>query len=226
MAETDATENEHPSFWEDEQPPEEKPPEEAAPALTGTAQAPEGGQLAPVRKEEPPRPAPALPEPQRGGAPPWAVVPDGLRAPRGRAVFFARFPSKWTDTPREGIAWGAMTEEELADFARLGEPVPELGRQCVFWALSLGDQQIALGRANGDPNRFNSELTKQMIRSIDGELVDRSGAIGLGNLDLWWNRIGERCRSELTKMCTRIHSLTTGERSLFFAHCVASRTAG
>jgi hypothetical protein len=210
-------------FWEAEAP-EEPPPDEAAPEAP---QEPAQGQrVAKVGREEPPRPQPALPEPATGAAPPWALIPQGLAAPRGRAVFFARFPASWTDTPREGVPWGELTEAERADFARLGVPAPELGRQCIFWALSLGDQAIALGRSNGDPNRFNSELCKQMIRSIDGELVNREGVGTAGNLDLWWNRIGERCRSELTKMCTRIHSLTTGERALFFGHCVASRTVG
>lgn len=176
-------------------------------------------------KEEAPVPQ-ALPEPAAGAVPSWALLPEGLKAPRGRAVFFARFPSPWTDTPREGVPWGALTELEMLDFKRFGIPAPELGRQCIFWALSIGDQKIALGRANGDPNRFNSELAKQMIRSVDGEIVDRSGVGTSGNLEIWWNQIGERCRSELTRACLRIHSLTAGERAVFFAHCVASRTAG
>jgi hypothetical protein len=146
--------------------------------------------------------------------------------PRGRAVFFARFPSTWTDTPRDGLPT-TFDDEEKADFVAAGVPVPELERQCIYWALSIGDQQIALQRANGDPNRWNTELTKQMIRSIDGALPDRSGVAGGPNdLDLWWNRVGERCRAELTRMCTRIHQLTAQERALFFEHCVAARTAG
>lgn len=205
---------ENPIAWEPEPEPEPPPDPDKADAADETAPADPSG--APKLPQALP-----IPEPTTGGAPPWAVIPQGLTVPRGRAVFFARFPSGWTDTPQEGMA-GELTDDDAKIFQLGGLSQPKLWRQCIFWVLSIGDQKIALGKANGDPNRFNSELCKQMIRSIDGLLIDRSGP----QLDLWWERIGERCRSELTRMCVRIHSLTAQERSVFFACCVASRTAG
>lgn len=183
---------------------------------------------APPEGEEPakkPAPALAIPEPTTGGAPPWAILPEGLVVPRGRAVFFTRFPSNWTDTPSSGIPW-TLTEEETIAWKLQSSAPPTAWRQCIFWALSVGDQKLALGRANGDTNRFNSELTKQMIRSVDGVLVDRTGIGVVGNLDVWWEQLGERCRSELTRICVRIHSLTMQERALFLGYCIASRAAG
>lgn len=205
--------------WADEvveEPVQVETPTPAAPAPDGAL---------PEPKKEKPIPVFAVPEPTTGGIPAWAIWPDGLQAPRGRAVYFARFPSNWTDTPSKGVEQGLTDEEKLA-WSLNGVALPKAWRQAVFWALSLGDQKIALGRANGDQNRFNSELAKQMIRGIDGVMVDRSGVSGQGNLDIWWEQLGERCRSELTRMCTRIHSLSVQERALFFGHCVASRAAG
>lgn len=213
--------------WEDEAHATEEAPADDDPKAADASPGPSDGQrVAKVGPEEAPRPSPALPEPAAGAAPPWAIIPRGLRAPRGRQVYFARFPSSWTDTPREGVP-GSLTDAEAASWRLAGYQPPELWRQCIFWALSIGDQKIALAKANGDPNRFNSCLAQQMIRAIDGEIVDRSGAdFGSGSMELWWERLGERCRSELARMCTRIHTLTVAERALFFGHCVAARTAG
>lgn len=181
----------------------------------------------------PPKPAdkplsalPMVPEPTTGGVPAWALWPEGLAVPRGRVAYFARFPGNWTDAPNAGLE-AALTPEEEVAWKLQGVKPPTYWRQCIFWALSIGDQKFALGRANGDTNRFNSELAKQMIRSIDGALVDRSGMAGVaGNLDMWWEQLGERCRSELTRLCVRIHSLTMQERALFLGYCLASRSGG
>jgi hypothetical protein len=210
MEQAEASPAPNPITWEHDPEPEPAAPDDRPEAKVDA-----------VEEEKKPAPLPSLPETTTGGAPYWAIVPQGLVVPKGRAVFFARFPSTWTDTPNEGIE-GPITDEDAAGFVASGVAVPKLWRQTCFWALSIGDQKIALGRANGDFNRFNTELTKQMIRATDGLLVDRSGA----QFDLWWERLGERCRSELTRMCVRIHSLTAAERSVFFAFCVASRAAG
>lgn len=203
--------------WEPE--PQPEPVAMSEEPINATPVTAEGEPL--PKKPEPP----IVPEPTVGGAPAWAILPEGLVVPRGRAAFFARFPSNWTDTPTSGVQCDLTVEERVA-WKLQGVTPPAAWRQCIFWALSVGDQKLALGRANGDTNRFNSELTKQMIRSVDGVLVDRSGIGVVGNLDVWWEQLGERCRSELTRMCLRIHSLTMQERSLFLGYCIAARAAG
>src|SRR5690349_16295040 len=156
------TEPSNPITWEADPPPIVEEPAEA----TSDAEKPE---------EPKPAPKPVLPETTTGGAPYWAIVPQGLVVPKGRAIFFVRFPSPWTDTPHDGIE-GAITDEDAAGFVAQGVAVPRLWRQACFWALSIGDQKLALQRANGDQNRFNTELTKQMIRSEE-------------------RRVGKECRS-------------------------------
>ena len=206
--------------------------EDEAPPPVATPETPAGdGQAgaADAPKDDKPRTIPVamVPTPTADEVPSWALWPEGLRAPRHRVVYFMRFASNWTDAPGVGVDQG-LTEEEAASWKQQGVPVPEKWRQAIVWGLSIGDQKNALGRANGDPNRFNAELAKQMIRAIDGMVVDRSGmgSSQTGNLDLWWEQIGERCRAEMTRLCNRIHSLTPAERALFFGHCVAARTAG
>lgn len=169
-------------------------------------------------------PPPAPPAPSTGAVPDWALLPDGLRPPRGRILFFMRFPAAWTDTPGMGAPLPG-DDDETASLA-FGVPVGSLWRQCIVWALSGGDVKIALARAQGDNNRYSEELAKQMIRSVDGYVVDATGAPTPGSLELWWERVGGRVRGELTRFCVRIHSLSAEERRAFFEHGVASRAAG
>jgi hypothetical protein len=144
---------------------------------------------------------PRLPDATQGGAPDWARVPPDLRVPRGRQVLFLRFRADLTDTKWKGE------------------------RQAILWPISMGDKKLALGRAGGDPNRLSDELTKRMIRAVDGAVVDDTGAPGVGNIDVWWDEIGEKCRSMLARVFVQLHVVSQAEAADFFENCVAVRIA-
>jgi hypothetical protein len=156
-----------------------------------------------------------LPDPEVGGAPAWVVLPAGLRVPRGRQVYFVRFPAEWTSTPKRGIRCRDQAPDD-----------PSLWRQAICWDMSIGDQKLALQRAAGDPNRQIDEFSKQMVRAVDGELVDWSGMPGAGCVDLWWEDLGARCRNAMHRIFNRLHVLSKEEMARFFESCIAVRSMG
>lgn len=143
-----------------------------------------------------------IPDARAGGAPPWAKIPAGFKFPRGRQVAFLRFRAEWTDTPWKG------------------------DRQAIVWTLTDADEKVALGRATGDVNRAASELSKQMLRAIDGHEVDWGGTPGPGNVDRWWTEIGGKCRQILVRVYTQLHVLSEEERADFFENCIEVRSTG
>jgi len=158
--------------------------------------------LSPPAEEPAPRQFAPLPDARSGGAPKWATVPPNLKFPRGRQVAFIRFKAEWTDAPHRG------------------------DRQCIVWGLTDIDEKVALGRAIGDPNRAANELAKQMIRSVDGHVVDWSGDPGPGNIDQWWREVGGKCRQMLIRIYTQLHVLSEDDRRTFFESCIELRTTG
>lgn len=142
-----------------------------------------------------------LPEaqPQR---PHWAILPPNdqsgqpFRFPRGRSVIFVKLLKEWTDMPTAG------------------------DRQIICWPLTPGDHRFAIDRAQGDGNRINDELTKQMIRAIDGHAVDW-GAGTKYNPDLFWTQIGQKCRYLLTRVYIQLNTLSAKETRTFFDSCIA-----
>ena len=138
-----------------------------------------------------------LPASRVGGAPSWAKIPKGMKFPRARQSVFMKFLPQWTDTPQKGE------------------------RQCMCWGLTDTDEKMAIDRAMGDNNRAAAELTKQMIRSIDGVEVACDGLPGTGNIDQWWREIGGRCRQMLVRIYTQLHTLSEEERKHFFEECIS-----
>ncbi len=168
-------------------------------------------ELKPVPSEEkindaPQAPAPFLPEPSGHGAPLWAVIPPEMVFPSTRTVFFLRFPSEMTFAPTKGI---------------VAPDDGKLYRQAIVWGLSVGDQNFAAGRAMGDPNRFNDQLVRSMVRAIDGKVVDHSG----GEFDFWWDEVGPKVRVLLQRVYGQLHYLKPDELNHFLANCVAARSA-
>lgn len=143
-----------------------------------------------------------IPDARAGGKPPWAKCPVGMKFPRGRQVAFLKLLPQWTDAPHKGE------------------------RQCIIWGLTDIDEKLAFGRSMGDVNRAMGELTKQMIRAIDGVVVDWSGNPGVGNIDLWWREIGGKCRQILTRVYTQMNVLSEDDRKHFFESCIEVRTTG
>lgn len=170
---------------------------------------PEGGESAADQEVE--EELPRMPEPSAGGAPAWMLVPAEMKFPRGRVMMFVRFPSKWTDTPHKGV--------EIP-----GEPGK--WRMCICWAINTADKKFGYERAQGDQLRVIEEMTKTMIRAVDGVRADWSGMPNAGSIEAWWAEIGERCRGRLTNMYLKMHTLDADEMKYFFESCVAVRTAG
>lgn len=147
-----------------------------------------------------------LPEaqPQR---PHWALIPPNdssgnpFRFPRGRDVLFVKLLKDWTDKKSVG------------------------DRQIICWPLTPGDYRFALDRSQGDGNRVNDELTKQMIRAIDGHPVDWAAGTNY-NPDIFWTQIGQKCRYLLTRIYLQLNTLSAKETRTFFDECIAVVNTG
>jgi hypothetical protein len=161
----------------------------------------------------PTTPKQSFPEPRAGGAPAWAVLPPDLNFPRGRVVMFLRFKASLTNTPKKGIPAPDMVDAD-------GNAI--LYRQAILWAMSVGDKKYAAGRSMGDAMRFADELVKCCIRSVDGNVVDLTGA----QLDVWWDEVGEKVRSLVQRAYNNLHNLRPEDLDHFLEHCIESRSAG
>jgi len=136
--------------------------------------------------------------------PEWAHVPDprsGFRFPKGKRVIFVRIRADLTDAPDKG------------------------DRDVVIWTLSDGEENHATKRAAGDSSRTYKEMTKQMIRSIDGHKVDWSGSASPGNIARFWEEIGPVARTLLVNVYHRTHAPKQEVILDFFINCFAARSA-
>jgi hypothetical protein len=145
---------------------------------------------------------PAFPDPSDAPIPEWVRVPNDFRIPRTKQVFYIRFRAGMTDKPNKGE------------------------RQCIIWSNNLGDQKLAIGRADRDPNKMSEQMAKQMVRAIDGVPADWTGEPGKGNIDVWWDEIGPKCRSILDRLFIQLHVANPDEVKDFFENCVAVRGVG
>ena len=69
-----------------------------------------------------------------------------------------------------------------------------------------------------------AELTKQMIRAVDGDTVDWSRG-PLSNVERWWDEIGGKCRAVLQGIYHQQHALSANELTDFFVQCMEVRSA-
>jgi hypothetical protein len=161
-----------------------------------------------------------LPEVQHSGAPYWVKLPAGFTFPRGKQVIFMRFKSEWTDTPWKG---SPMLDEKTGVNEIDGNGKEVLYRQCICWPINTGDKKLALGRAQKDPNRAADEMSKQMIRAVDGLAVDWTVARENG-IEVFWNDLGERCRTILQRIFSQLHILDQNATRDFLQNCIAVRS--
>jgi hypothetical protein len=140
-----------------------------------------------------------LPQATTDGAPEWAKVPAGMKFPREKQIIFLRFKPEMTDTPSKGE------------------------RQAILWSNNLGDQRLAVIRSDKDPNRMEEQMSKQMVRSVDGVVADWTGEQGMGNIDIWWDSIGPKCRDIINRLFIQLHIASQEETKYFFENCVAVR---
>ena len=164
-------------------------------------EAPEAEQEAP---EEPPAKVASLPtDAGESDVPEWALVPANLKVPRGRQVYFLRFPQALTGNREKGE------------------------RQCIVWTLSDGEEKMANDRTGGSASRAPAEFSKQMIRAVDGVVVSWAvgQAAGPGSIDAFWREVGPKGRNLLMRIYTQLHLASQEEVLDFFESCVAVRTA-
>lgn len=141
------------------------------------------------------------PEPE-GDIPSWVKLPPNFKTKPGRTLYFVRFRAEWTDAAHKGE------------------------RQCILWNLTDTDEKFAYKRMRGDAARVLDELTKGMIRVVDGEFVDWSRGHS-SNVERFWAEIGSKCRKQLNAIYSKSHSLTDKERADFFGNClVVASSAG
>lgn len=165
----------------------------------------------------------------------WAAphLPEDFRIPPGRQVAFMRFPSAWTDAPDKGVL------STYARRVRRGEDdyevveTEELSRIIVCWPISDLEERLAMQRTRGEPGRSYDELTKQMIRAVDGRRADWSGTWAkkpdqLIDVKTVWSELGAKCRQPLLGLYRQLHQLSTEQSADFFLHClvVTSAVAG
>ena len=142
------------------------------------------------------------------GPPPWAKVPAGFKFPQGWLIWFIRFPAAFTNRPGGGE------------------------RQCILWNLSEADEKRAAKLARGDGMRVIDEMTKAMIRSVDGKKiswapVDPKEDDGqYASVTTFWNEIGGKCRAQLKNLYLKQHNMDAAENARFFEQCAAPRTVG
>jgi hypothetical protein len=167
--------------------------------------------------------------------PKWALIPGSLRFPIGRQVGFFRFLSDWTTRPDKGTLAGE------------DDPFPpfrgKLFRQCILWSLSIADEKLARAASAGDPLAVVGEMSKRMIRAIDGNVVDwstgavnreqatfagsgKSASVGReSHVPTFWEEIGPGCRQLVTAHYYKTHMLDRGAQEAFFMHCCVVRSA-
>lgn len=130
------------------------------------------------------------------GAPDWVRQPPNFTMPVGWTIWYVRFRANQTNTPSKG------------------------DRHCILWNLSEADEKLAARRCLNNANRAVSEMTKQMIRAVDGVLATPEAR------DVFWSEIGGKGRAQLHGLYARTHMMDEKENTDFFASCIASRTAG
>ncbi len=133
--------------------------------------------------------------------PDWVVLPPDLKVPPGKQLAFLLFRAKWTDKPSKG------------------------DRQVILWPLSDADEKLALKRTRGEAMRTLGELSKQMIRAIDGVKADWTGNASTGNVERLWDELGSKCRGLIQNYYAKTHQLAEEDKQDFFLNCLVVRNS-
>jgi len=168
------------------------------------------------------------PQDNPGEIPSWAqpYIPEDMRIPRGKQVYFVRFRSALTDAPHLGVKTTYKVREP-GNEKLVDEEV--LSRVIIVWPLSDLEEKQALKRMRNEPGNSLAEYAKQMIRAVDGKLVDWTGEWaknpGLYNVQILWGELGTKCRTRLKDMYVRLHNMTDEEMADFLLNGIASASA-
>lgn len=94
-------------------------------------------------------------------------------------------------------------------------------RVVIVWELSLQEERVARSRTFGDSTRTYEELSKMMLRAVDGTYIDQSHP---DLVDRTWDEIGPRYRNTMNLWYLRTHNLSEDDRLRFFVYDVTSRS--
>ena len=106
--------------------------------------------------------------------------------------------------------------EQVCSLAPFGDP---------DWHTEFTPERVAILRARGDANRVQTELAKQMIRSVDDQPADWSGLATPGSVEQFWREIGAKYRTMIVHLYNQLHVMTRQESDDFLDNCVAVVTA-
>ncbi len=127
--------------------------------------------------------------------PDWAVLPANLKPPSvGTQIAFMKIPAKWTLVPEKG------------------------DRTCALWPLGETDEKLAYARSRGDMVRSVTELSKQMIRMVDGYRTNWEGAGKPGDIASFWNEIGAKGRHMIRNYYVKTHTVSDEDALDFFSN--------
>ena len=136
-----------------------------------------------------------------GELPEWATIPADVKVPPGRRVWYLKFKAAWTVTPDKG------------------------DRVCVLWPISDAEENIAAERSGDKRYKLLKETSKMMIRVIDGHKARHTRDGSTGDVTLFWEDIGPKCRQQIMSLYMRSHSLDNAEMMDFLANCMHAGTA-
>jgi hypothetical protein len=154
-------------------------------------------------------PVAAAPTPEERaalGVPDWFRWPQGYEIPedrRGTPATFIRLPTWLTNRPS------------------LGE------RQCMLLILTPAESTLARARVpNKDRYQTVAELSKQMIRVVDGHVAEFFRANVPGDVHRFWKEIGPKAQDAIENVYVKMHAMNEEERTNFLASCIETRTVG
>lgn len=162
---------------------------------------------------------------QGGDIPSWALpaIPQGMRFPPGKAVAFMRVRSSWTDSPQKGVQSIWRRPRDPRDLAAGFDSEEVLSRVAICWSITYGEERNALKRSR-EPTMTYDELTKQMIRAVDGRKVDWAGeyakpenAGSLVSPEEFWRDLGVKCRPLFIAQYRQLHNLKEEELADFLS---------
>ena len=156
------------------------------------------------KEEEPKKQGLSIPKVSSRRPPTWAKIPKDMKFPRGIQVLFIRIRADLTMYPGRG------------------------DRQVILWALTDGDEKLAVGRSMANAARASQELAKQMIRAIDGERINWTGDPSQpgADVDQFWHQIGPKGRNLLQRLFNQLHAMNEDELVDFFENCIGVVSTG
>lgn len=178
-----------------------------------------------MQEDEAPLPAET---PDETPVPEWVkpFLPSELVIPQGVQVAFLRFPSRLTAAPGKGVP-SLYAEVDPKDPSK-EVLIERLSRVVVVWTITLSEER--LGTKAARTSALTDELSKRMIRAVDGRIVDWTGNKGkeegyVYTSDPIWQELGPKCRIVVRNLYNKFHSMNDDEATNFFLNCLVVKSS-